>query len=1163
MAEEMEIPARASSSPTMPRSASQWADECQQHFTSVATLAMLFAVRSAPLFMHLVAETVAKQSSGRRTFDLTTLKALAAVHPSLISWVEEPDPGLEQKELPAAATVGTAASSDAAATTGPAEDDCDWSAAEAAWDAECAKADAAGIADQSAATRIRIVIAFERNSDTGGVKGNATVGAVRGRKKRKKAEAKKPASAAGRWIGAGPDGLASLLKQVQQDFGERCKALARSTQVEKLLPLCAEEAEALATTTSSSSNVHAIGKNHSSWPPGLAVTAGNFLSFVQCVGLGGVQYSGQLVSVDVLPKRVRRLAEFPTQLCAPVAQAARTLHHQLYRHQTEAVSSALDGVDTVVTTSTASGKSLIYALTIAEIFHHQPATSTHLLLFPTKALAHDQRLRLETLWGKLAPGLKVVVIDGDTPHAARPALLRECHVLLTSPDLLHYTACPLHASSCWNSFLGRLRLVVIDELHSYHGVFGTHVALVLRRLRRLCTAGLPQFIGCSATLANPEEHFRAMAGLGSQRSVKVVSEDGSPCGRKQFALWNPPMVVEPLDDDDSQGHLLHHHGHADSVVLQKSSSREATPSSSIGFGAVHGPRRSSPVNEAAALLGLLVTHGIRTIAFVKARNVAELLLRKTRERLPVRLQNHVAAYRAGYTANDRRQIEADLRSGSVTAVVATNALELGVDIGGIVATLHLGFPGTSSALCQQMGRAGRAEEDSLAVMIALDAPLDQSFVAAAVVERAGGVRNDPQAPATLKPTAPVNTTTDLSNPSLLATHLAMAAAELPLQFGLSCRENLDDAQFFGPSAQAIADRMATDGKLKRDSSLQRQPERRRYFAVTKSARPKVIGLRAMGERTWRVVHHGHTLEEVEEARARETLFPGAVLMHRGQKYIVSEPAGGAGLQSADLEVQVERCNVDYYTEAQAIAEVIGTESAVGVCSRQLVATDNHVGTAVQSCHGAITISKTVYSYRRRRAFDRKIIDSVELFQQPATTQTHAWWLRLPATIEREVHARGWSYERGGLHAVEHALIAVAPAFAVLESTELGCQCRRLDMIGPGTKHLLLYEKHQGGVGLVAQLARRAEPVLRAALELMERCVCATGCPNCVYMERCEEFNQRLDKTSGIYQLRRILGAPEATASLGLSRCVPVSEEPRLPTVGKRAGQRRMRNPLGV
>jgi DEAD/DEAH box helicase domain-containing protein len=1155
----MEAAARSSASRSVPRSsAGQWADECRQHFTSVATLAVLFAVRSAPLFVHAVAETVAQQSGGGRTFDLTTLKALAAVHPSLISWVEEPDPEPEQQQQLAAAAAAAAA---AAMATEPAED-CEWAEAEAAWEAECAKADAMGRVAPSPATRIRIVIAFESNGDTGGVKGNATVGAVRARKKPKKAAAagKKPASAAARWMGAGHDGLASLLNQAQQDFGERCDALARSTPVEKLLPLCAEEAEASAATASDGSEAPATGESHCSWPPGVPVTAGNFLSYVQNVGLGGLQYSGQLVSLDVLPKRERRLAEFPAQLCAPVVQAARTLHHQLYTHQAEAVTSALAGVDTVVTTSTASGKSLIYALTIAEIFNRQPAASTHLLLFPTKALAHDQRLRLETLWGKLAPGLKVAVIDGDTPHAARPALLRECHVLLTSPDLLHYTALPQHASGCWNSFLGRLRVVVIDELHSYHGVFGTHVALVLRRLRRLCAAGPPLFIGCSATLANPEEHFRAMAGLGSQRAVKVVSEDGSPCGRKQFALWNPPIVVD-LEDDDNQ----EDHGHpADSVVSQKaSSSREAAaPSSAIGFGAVHGPRRSSSVNEAAALLGLLVTHGIRTIAFVKARNVAELLLRKTRERLPASLQNHVAAYRAGYTSDDRRQIEADLRSGRVTAVVATNALELGVDIGGIVATLHLGFPGSSAALCQQMGRAGRAVEDSLAVMIALDAPLDQSFVAAAaVVASAGGVCNAAQAAAVLRPTAPAHTTTDLSNPALLATHLAMAAAESPLEFGMVA--DSDDALLFGSSAQAIADRMATNGKLERVPCLEGQPEGRCYAAVSKGARPKVIGLRGMGERTWRVVCHGRVLEEVEEARARETLFPGAVLIHRGQKYIVCEPAGGAGLQLADVEVQVERCSVDYYTEAQAIAEVIGTESAVGVCSRQLVATDNQTGTAVQSCHGAITISKTVHSYRRRRAVDRKIIDSVELFQQPATTQTHAWWLRLPGSIEREVHDRGWSYERGGLHAVEHALIAVAPAFAVLESAELGCQCRRLDMIGPGTKHLLLYEKHQGGVGLAAQLAQRAERVLCAALQLMEGCVCETGCPNCVHMERCEEFNQRLDKPSGIYQLRRILGASEATASLGLSCSAAVGAEPGPPTVGVRGGQKRMRNPLGA
>ena len=594
--------------------------------------------------------------------------------------------------------------------------------------------------------------------------------------------------------------------------------------------------------------------------------------------------------------------------------------------------------------------------------------------------------------------------------------MRESQVLLTNPDLLHFSVLPQHKSSCWAEFLGRLRLVVIDELHYYHGVFGTHIALLMRRLRRLCTgaAGPPLFIGCSATLANAAEHFRTVAG--SLKAVTVVSSDGSPCGRKEFALWNPPIIHDATDAEENE-HASGDTTRMPNTALQKSDggAREFAPSSDIGWGAVHGPRRSSSVNEAADLLALLIIHRIRCLAFVRARNVCELLLRKTQERLPASLQSQVAAYRAGYTAGDRRQIESDLRSGRVIGVVATNALELGIDIGGIAATLHLGYPGSSAALCQQMGRAGRGVEDSLAIMIALDAPLDQSFVAAAATV-AEGEASDGTAGLVLQPTAAAHATTDLSNPTLLAVHLGMAAAESPLDFGGT---KYNDVRGFGVAGQAVATCMAADGRLQ-------QIDRRKscYHPVPQSARAKVVGLRGMGNCVWRVVHNSRVLEEVEEARALETLFPGAILVHRGGKYIVCEQPGssragsgsGCGLKPrVDVEVQVERCSqAVYYTEAQAIAEVCGTEAAVGVASRPLIAVGHGGKDAITAscCHGPVVISKTVHSYRRRRAIDRKIMDSVELFQQPAKTETHAWWLRLPLCLEKEVHGHGWSFERG-------------------------------------------------------------------------------------------------------------------------------------------------------
>lgn len=347
-------PATPSAPPPRPRrSAAQWSTECRRQFDAVATLAVLFAVRSAPLFVHSVAETVSQQSSGRGVFDFTTLQALAQVHPSLVSWVEERESdGVAAPPIP------------------------------------------------TSAVRVRIVVAFEANGDSGGVKGNATVGAVRARKNPKTQHT----------VG-GHDGMSALLNQARQGFAARCDALAVSLPVDKLPPLCAAEVH----PASSARRLAEAGES-SGWPRGVPVTAENFLSFIQSAGLGGVPYSGQLASVLVLAARHRRLADVPARLSVPVRQAVAALHPGqilIYTHQAAAVDSILDGNDTVVTTSTASGKSLIYTLAIAECFHRDPSCR-FLLLFPTKALAHDQRLRLVSIFEQLAPGLKVAAIDGDT-----------------------------------------------------------------------------------------------------------------------------------------------------------------------------------------------------------------------------------------------------------------------------------------------------------------------------------------------------------------------------------------------------------------------------------------------------------------------------------------------------------------------------------------------------------------------------------------------------------------------------------------------------------------------------------------------------------------------------------------------------------------------------
>jgi len=548
-------------------------------------------------------------------------------------------------------------------------------------------------------------------------------------------------------------------------------------------------------------------------------------------------YAGQLSHVEVLPARPGRFAEPKNPLPAALEKmlAARGIE-QLFTHQVAALETARRGEDLVVVTGTASGKTLAYNLPILEACWADPEARA-LYLYPTKALAQDQcRGLLELVSG--APELKMQwtpgVFDGDTPTAQRRRIKAEANLVLSNPDMLHASILPYHPK--WARFFSELRFVVLDEVHHYRGILGAHVACVLRRLRRVAAhyGGEPIFLAASATIANPGELASKVIG----RDVTVIDEDGAPRGRKFFALWNP----RPAHDD-----------------------RLA---------------RRSANDDATELMVHALEAGAQTLAFARTRQATELIHRYVREALVERRSPHareVRAYRGGYLPNERRQMEQDLAAGRLRGVAATNALELGVDIGSLDVSLLVGYPGTIASTWQQAGRSGRRQGDSLAMLLAGNDPIDQYLC---------------RHPEYFFAQSPEQAVVDPENPYVLASHLRAAAFELPLTPA--------DCALFGPLAEQVAPLLCEEGQLHRLGE-------KYYF--TEGQNPSVrISLRHMSDNTFSIVleRPGHSpvglfdnsqartpsekshevIANVDAISAPELVYPEAVYLHHGEPYFV-------------------------------------------------------------------------------------------------------------------------------------------------------------------------------------------------------------------------------------------------------------------------------------
>jgi DEAD/DEAH box helicase domain-containing protein len=714
----------------------------------------------------------------------------------------------------------------------------------------------------------------------------------------------------------------------------------------------------------------------------------------------------QAKPTDTLVRRIEerapRFAPWPEGLDTSLLYA---LHQQgiaePYTHQAQAIEHAVAGRNVVVVTPTASGKTLCYNVPVLNTIL-KDRSARALYLFPTKALAQDQLDELHGLITHIGQEIGTFTYDGDTPADARRAVRQAGHIVLTNPDMLHTAILPHHTK--WTKLFEALEYIVIDELHMYRGVFGSHLANVLRRLRRVCNfyGSNPTFILCSATIANPGELARALVG----DEVEMVDDNGAPAGERVVVVHNPPVVNKEL-----------------------------------------GIRQSS-LKATRDVAARLIRAGIQTIVFAPSRVRVELLLTYLRDTLRNKPGDaeRIAGYRGGYLPNERRNIERGLRDGTVRGVVATNALELGIDIGGMGASVVMGYPGSLASLWQQFGRAGRTREASLSVLIASSNPLDQ-YVAAN--------------PDMIFEQAPERALIDPDNLFILGSHLKCAAFELPFTVG----------EVFGAHTDELLDILAEEGILQRAGE--------RYHWMSESYPAEAVSLRTASTDNFVIIEQGpvpRVIGECDRPSAPLLIHEDAIYIHRGQQYQVE------WLDWDDKKAYVTPVAVDYYTDAQLAVELKVLESfeQAGAAAGQ-----HEMGEV------ALTFLATIFKKVKLNTHENVGWGKIAIPEE--SFHTTAYWLTFD---ERATRGLQRDEVAAGLAGIAHLGRNLAPVFCLCDPRDIGADAQ---VRAPFSElpTVYLYDSIPGGVGLAEKLFEVREELVEACLALVLACDCDNGCPGCV------------------------------------------------------------------
>ncbi|MBI5557339.1 MAG: DEAD/DEAH box helicase [Deltaproteobacteria bacterium] len=746
---------------------------------------------------------------------------------------------------------------------------------------------------------------------------------------------------------------------------------------------------------------------------------------------GSPRFGPQVVHHELIKGGDPCFGALSPPLPAPLAVALKNLGiGSLYSHQTAAIAMIRQGRDVMVATPTASGKSLIYNLPVFETVMGQPAASA-LYLFPLKALAQDQ---LRTL-SELAAGLpeqqrpRAAVFDGDTSSYHRRKLRdNPPNILISNPDMLHLSMLAFHGH--WSQFWANLSHVVIDEAHTYRGVFGSHMAWVLRRLQRICRlhGGDPRFLLFSATVGNPAQ----LAGDLLGRRVEVVSETGAPRGDQHFIFFNP------------------------------------------WDGAAH---------TASQMLEAALKRGLRTIVYTQSRKMTELVATWTQSRLGD-LRGKLAAYRAGFLPEDRREIEAKLASGELLGVVSTSALELGIDIGNLDICILAGYPGSVMSTWQRGGRVGRRQRESLVILVAHEDALDQYFM-----RHPEDFFSRPVEDAVLNP----------YNQVIMRRHLVCAAAEAPLQ---AAEPLLAEAR-----CRAEVDELTGSGELLLDV------EGATWFTVRKYPH-REVDLRGTGKNyVIRKSNDFELLGEIDGHRCFRECHPGAIYLHMGRTWLVHE------LDLDSRLVLAGETRVNYFTRAMSSKET------------EIISVHDEVEFGnIKACLGCLRVTDQVTGFQRRLIRGQKIIGMEHLDLPPQVFETEGLWFEAPPWLQQRLERQQMHF-MGGIHAVEHAAIGIFPLLVLCDRNDVGGISYPFhpQLQSPA---VFIYDGHAGGVGLARQVFGRIRELLETSLKTIEHCPCATGCPSCVHSPKCGSGNRPIDKAAAVAVLRGLLAGHGAVREAG-------------------------------
>jgi DEAD/DEAH box helicase domain-containing protein len=713
-----------------------------------------------------------------------------------------------------------------------------------------------------------------------------------------------------------------------------------------------------------------------------------------------------IVHWQTIPKREARYAPFPQSLDDRLKEAlVRRGVQSLYTHQAEAYEAVSEGKDVVLVTPTASGKTLCYNLPVLEAMIEHPE-SRALYFFPTKALAQDQKNEMAELINEIGLPIKSHTYDGDTAGSIRQTIRQSGQVVMTNPDMLHASILPHHTK--WVSLFENLQFVIIDELHTYRGVFGSHVANVIRRLKRICCyyGSHPQFICTSATIANPREHAEALTG----RRMFLIDRNGAPSVRKHFLIYNPPVTNKQLNVREDESYAV---------------TRLATD---------------------------FLKNKIQTIVFAKSRLKVELLVSHLQKLNSGRQDRaKICAYRGGYLPLERRRIERGLRSGDIMGVVSTNALELGVDIGQLQVCILTGYPGNMASVWQQAGRAGRRQDDAVIIMVTSSNPLDQYMA-----DHAGYFFSRKPEEVRINP----------DNIMILMEHIKCSAYELPFKRG----------ELFGAEAvDELCDYLTDEDVL--------HFQREKWYWMSDGFPANNVSLRSAAQDSFAIVDvtdkgHAKVIGEMDRFGAMTMLYEDAIYIHQGVQYHVDD------LDLEERKAYVRKVNVNYYTDSDLAVQL------------DVLAMDKHAdfdNDKLEKGYGDVSVRALPTIFKKIRFETYENIGWGKIHLPELEMHTNAAWISFEPAL---LNVYGKDVFQGALVGLSHLLRHAAPLFVMCDQSDLSV-IPKIKAPHNEKPTVFLYDKYPGGIGLSEKLYQEMPRLLDKASEMVENCVCESGCPSCI------------------------------------------------------------------